>query len=334
MIFTQALSIVALAAAVVPSALAAPSARLAAKRQNDDPQTSFTLDPAVIMAHGLDDGQDVPDPGQVPSLTSGNNFINFCLTVNAPITDGQQLVNGSCNPTPMGSIPSTANMPSAKFIFPPNGDASLSENQTFTIQLAISNLETGNFVNAKQKYYAAPQQLNDAGQIIGHSHVVVELLTALDQTKPTDPRKFAFFKGFNDVAQNGVLTANVTTGLLAGAYRMCSINTAANHQPTLAPVAQHGSMDDCSYFTINPKGGNNANNGGNTGTGGAGGAATPPPPATPPPAKAKTVTVKRGDTCSKIAKKAGISLATLLAKNKNVNKRCTNLEIGEKLVVG
>lgn len=63
--------------------------------------------------------------GQVPSLTSTNNFMcglhlamhqrtnyglnsfplvpgsNFCDTVQLPLTDGQQIVGGSCNPTPM-----------------------------------------------------------------------------------------------------------------------------------------------------------------------------------------------------------------------------------------
>ena len=62
--------------------------------------------------------------------------------------------------------------------------------------MAINNLETGNFVNAEENYFSAPQQLNGQGVIIGHSHVVVETLQALDQTTPTDPTKFAFFKVF------------------------------------------------------------------------------------------------------------------------------------------
>jgi hypothetical protein len=41
------------------------------------------------------------DPGQVASLTSKNNFINFCLTQPVELTDGQQKVNGSCNPIPV-----------------------------------------------------------------------------------------------------------------------------------------------------------------------------------------------------------------------------------------
>jgi hypothetical protein len=137
-------------------------------------------------------------------------------------------------------------MPSSKFTFPTNG-ATIASNQAFTISMAVSNFETGNFVNAAENYFAAPQQLNDQGQIKGHSHVVVELLTALDQTTPTDPNVFAFFKGLNAAAENGILTASVDKGLPAGVYKLSSINTAANHQPVLVPIAQHGSLDDVVY---------------------------------------------------------------------------------------
>ena len=188
--------------------------------------------------------------GQVASLTSSNNFINFCLTVpNLPITNGKQIATGSCNPAPMGSIPSSNNMPSAKFVSPANGDTSIVENTAFTIKMAIKNFQSGAFVNAEQNYFAAPQQLNNQGQIIGHSHVVVEALSALDQTTPTDPKKFAFFKGLNAAAVNGILTADVTAGLPAGNYKLSSINTAANHQPCLVPIAQHGSLDDAVYVS-------------------------------------------------------------------------------------
>lgn len=152
------------------------------------------MDPKVIAEGFANDGQDVPVDGQVASLTSTNNFINFCLTVpNLPITNGKQIQTGSCNPAPIGAIPSTSNMPSAKFQNPKNGDT-IPADKKFTIEMNIKNLETGNFVNAQQNYFAAPQQLNNNGEIIGHSHVVVELLDSLDQTEPTDPRKFAFFK--------------------------------------------------------------------------------------------------------------------------------------------
>jgi hypothetical protein len=160
--------------------------------------------------------------------------------------NGKQIQTGACNPAPMGSVPSTSNMPSAKFTNPKNLD-NLPENTPFTITMAIRGMETGNFVNAESNYFAAPQQLNGGGQIIGHSHVVVEKLDSITQTTPTNPNTFAFFKGLNAKAQGGVLSAPVTSGLPAGTYRLASINTAANHQPALVPIAQHGSLDDAVY---------------------------------------------------------------------------------------
>ena len=209
----------------------------------NDPQTSLTLLASVIATGFENNGQDVPEAGQVPSLTSSNNFINFCATVpNLPLTNGAQVKSGSCNPAPMGVIAATTNMPSAKFIFPTNG-ATIPANTNFTIQMAIRNLETGNFVNAAENYFAAPQQVNGQGNIRGHSHITIDPLPSLDSTAPTDPTKFAWFKGLNEAAVNGVLEATVA-GLPAGAYRVASINTAANHQPALVAVAQHGSLDD------------------------------------------------------------------------------------------
>jgi len=212
-------------------------------------QESLTLDPSVIAKGFEKDGQQTPAPGQVASLTSKNNFINFCATTNQPITNGLQITGGSCNPAPMGQIPSTDNMPSCKFTFPKNF-GTIEANKAFTVSLAIRGIETGFFVNAEANYYSAPQILNERGQIKGHSHVVIEQLSSLSQTTPNDPKKFAFFKGLDNKAQNGILTAVVTDGLPAGAYKMSSINSAANHQPVLGPVAQHGSFDDASYFTV------------------------------------------------------------------------------------
>jgi len=212
-------------------------------------QLSLTLDPNVIAVNFSQDGQAVQEAGQVASLTSTNNFINFCLTVNKPITNGQQITTGSCNPAPMGVIASSSNMPSSKFAFPKNFDT-IKSNTPFTVSMNIQHLETGNFVNAASNYYAAPQQVNAAGDVIGHSHFVIEEIESLSATNVTDPTHFAFFKGVNEVAQNGVLTADVTAGLPAGFYKMSSINAAANHQPVLVAIAQHGGLDDCVYFTV------------------------------------------------------------------------------------
>jgi hypothetical protein len=217
-----------------------------------NPQTSLTLDPAVIQQGLAQDGQAVAEAGQVASLTSTNNFINFCLTTNLPLTDGQQKKDGSCNPTPMGVIVAQNRMPSAKFTNPKNGDT-IPANEAFDIDLAVTNMETGNFVNPQTNYFGAPAQVNGGGVIIAHSHVVIQKLPSLDTTEVPDPTVFAFFKGLNGKDQGGVLTTTVssatTAGVPAGAYRLCSINTAANHQPILVAVAQHGSLDDCVYFT-------------------------------------------------------------------------------------
>jgi len=231
------------------SSAAIPSISDTATANNPDLQNSLTLDNSVIATGFLNNGQAVQEAGQVASLTSGNNFINFCATrPDLQITNGLQITTGSCNPAPMGLIPSKANMPSAKFQFPVNG-GSVPANKSFNISLAIQGMQTGFFVNAQQNYFAAPQQLNAQGQVIGHSHVVVEALTSPTQTTPTNPTQFAFFKGLNAPAANGVLTVAVPTGLPAGAYKVSTINTAANHQPILVPIAQHGSLDDAVYFT-------------------------------------------------------------------------------------
>lgn len=238
-------------------------------------QTSLTLDPSVI-APAFAQGQPAT-PEEAQSLTSTNNFINFCA--GKTITNGLQVKTGSCNPAPMGDIPSTSNMPSAKFTFPTNG-GTVAANKDFTISMAINGMQTGLFTNAAASYFAAPQQLNNQGQITGHSHVVVEQLSALDQTTPTDPNKFAFFLGLNAAASNGILTADVTNGLPVGVYKLSSINTAANHQPVLVPIAQHGSLDDAVYFTVTANGASSNNAGGAKNAGGNNQTSSSVPPAT------------------------------------------------------
>jgi hypothetical protein len=80
--------------------------------------------------------------------------------------------------------------------------------------------------------------------------LVIEKINGIDDTEPADPTKFAFFKGLNlPLDGDSTVSASLASGLPAGTYRMFSINTAANHQPALASVAQHGSMDDGVYFT-------------------------------------------------------------------------------------
>jgi hypothetical protein len=208
------------------------------------------LDAKVIATGFEQNGQQTPAAGQVASLTSNNNFINFCLTVNKPITNGQQIKGGSCNPAPMGVIASSSNMPSSKFVSPANLDT-VKANTNFTITMALKNLEAGNFVNAEQNYYSAPQQVNANGDIIGHSHFVIQPIDSLTSTKVLDPATFAFFKGIDTAANaDGTVSVPVPSGLPKGVYKLSSINTAANHQPCLVAVAQHGSLDDQVYVSF------------------------------------------------------------------------------------
>ena len=143
----------------------------------------------------------------------------------------------------MGVIAGKANMPAAKFQVPANGDK-IEANKDFTVKVAISNLETGHFTNPTTTFHMAPQTLNGQGNIKGHSHIVIQQLNTLNQTTPVDPKEFAFFKGFNDEAVDGIHTMTVSDGLPKGAYRIATINSAANHQPPLVAVAERGSLDD------------------------------------------------------------------------------------------
>jgi len=246
----------AAAAASTTDAAAAAAASstdaAAASSADSDPQTSLTLDPQVIASgfaqNGL--GLNTSEAGEVASLTSTNNFINFCVeTISQfPITNGQQITTGSCNPAPIGLMVPKSSMPSANFVNPANLDV-IPANENFTIQMAISNLDTGFFVNADTNFMSAPQQLNGQGVVQGHSHVVIESITSLTSTSVTDPSTFTFFKGLNDAAVGGILTAEVAGGVPAGTYRLCSINTDANHTPVAVSVAQHGALDGCVFFT-------------------------------------------------------------------------------------
>ena len=216
-----------------------------------DAQSSFTLLQSVIVPAFANNGTSGSEPGVTPSLTSTNNFINWCATLNLPLSNGSQIKSGFCNPAPMGAVPSTSNMPSAKFVSPSNL-AVIPANTTFQVALAIQGLETGFFVNPDTNYYTAPQQLNmTTGKVMGHSHVVIEKLDNLTQSRPTDPTQFVFFAGLNAKAdENGLLYTNVTGGLPEGAYRMASINVAMNHQPVLVAVAQRGFLDDAIYVSL------------------------------------------------------------------------------------
>lgn len=78
------------------------------------------------------------------------------------------------------------------------------------------------------------------------------------------------FQGINDAGNGrGLLSVAVTAGLPAGFYRVCTMNSASNHQPVLMPIAQRGAQDDCTKFTVGK--GNAANNAANGGANGGAG---------------------------------------------------------------
>jgi len=134
-------------------------------------------------------------------------------------------------------------------------------NTAFTITAQVKNLQIGVFTNAQQTYYANPQGLNAQGIIIGHTHFVIEQIESLTSTTVLDPNVFAFFKGVDDAADaNGNVSVNVTAGVPPGTYRMATIQASSTHQPVLASVAQHGSMDDMVYFTASDTGAASGNN--------------------------------------------------------------------------
>jgi len=165
----------------------------------------------------------------------------------------------------MGDIPAKNKMISSIILFPPN-NGQVQEGQDFNISVQVNGLQAGAFTNAVATYYAAPQTLNGQGNIIGHTHVTVQDLgKSLNPQTPPDPTQFAFFKGINDAGNGkGLLQAVVAGGLPAGNFRVCTLTSASNHQPVIMPVAQRGSQDDCSKFTV-VAANNNNNNGGNNG---------------------------------------------------------------------
>ena len=151
----------------------------------------------------------------------------------------------------MGDIPAKTKMVSSIITFPLYGSATIESDTTFNISVQMSNLVAGSFTNADATYYAAPQFLQ-GGAIVGHTHVTVQDMgSSLNPTTALDPTQFAFFKGINDAGNGqGLLQAVVTGGLPAGNYRVCTMASASNHQPVLMPVAQRGTADDCTKFTV------------------------------------------------------------------------------------
>jgi len=172
---------------------------------------------------------------------------NFCDKSKKTPFDGTQNKDGSCVDTFMGELPSRDKMVSTVILFPKDG-STIPANKNFTILVKISNLVTGFFDDPATQYYLFPQTLDDNGLIQGHSHVTVQKINGDRQI--LDPTIFAFFKGLNGKAENGVLSAVVEKGLPAGKYRLCTMCSSFGHQPTYMPVAQRGAQDDCIRFKV------------------------------------------------------------------------------------
>jgi hypothetical protein len=152
-------------------------------------------------------------------------------------------------------------LPSLRFACPshcpptesPKNLDTIASGQTFTIVLQVQGMQLGTFTNAQKTYFANPQKLNADGQIIGHTHIVVEAMDSLTSTKTTDPKRFVFFKGVNTPQdKNRNVQVDVNGGLKPGVYRMCTITSSHTHQPAIVPIAQHGSLDDCVYVRVVP----------------------------------------------------------------------------------
>ncbi|KAL2260098.1 hypothetical protein VTK26DRAFT_6019 [Humicola hyalothermophila] len=197
---------------------------------------------------GLEEGTPGIRPGLSESETDRANFINFCA--GRTLTNGQQNRDGSCNGVPMGRIPATTNMPSCIILHPLPGDR-LRAGRTFNVTVQTRNLRAGYLVNPSTNYYTAPQDLDEDGNIIGHTHITIQEIGSLRTRSPPDPTRFAYFKGIDDAGDGkGRLTTEVTGGLPRGVYRVCTMIAARNHQPVAMPVAQRGAQDDCTKFVV------------------------------------------------------------------------------------
>jgi len=235
---------------------------LAARQGQQDAQTSLQLLESLVQPNLAKTGIDTTtDPNFDASETTVNNFINFCDTQkDVKLTNGgEQGDLGSCNPTTMGRVLAKDKMPYCKFQNPKNfAKVSI----PFTIQLKVFNLETGHYVNPKTNYLGAPATTNKDGILRGHSHAVIQKISAFDSVEALDPAKFEFFIGLNADAKDNVLSAEVSAvdapKLPPGFYKISSINAAMNHQPPLVATAKHGAIDDLVYFEI-VAGGNNDN---------------------------------------------------------------------------
>jgi len=216
------------------------------------------LNPAAVQKGATNDGN--PTGEQSPSLTSNNNFINFCVSSFGKV-GGAVIMNGvqqpdkpGCNGVVMGMVPDKNHMPACKFTSPKNLDT-VKADVTLEITLTVRNIVLGIFTNPKTTYLQGPVQLDpDSKNVLGHTHIVVQPIESLDSTNIPDPSLFIFFKGVDNAAKNDQVSVKIDRGLPEGFYRISTITTAANHQPISSPIAQRSIYDDIIYITAKKDG--------------------------------------------------------------------------------
>lgn len=123
----------------------------------------------------------------------------------------------------MGLLPSKDHLPSVLITQPAKG-STVQANTTFALKLSVGNLQSGVFTSPTTNFQAAPQQLDATGNIIGHYHVMIEELDALNSVVPMDSTKFAYFSVISDVASNGTIVTSITSGLPEGFYRAVGVH--------------------------------------------------------------------------------------------------------------
>jgi hypothetical protein len=68
-------------------------------------------------------------------------------------------------------------MVSTIILSPQHNQNIVGANKDFDVVIAINHLTTGQFTNPQNTYYSAPQQLDDQGFILGHSHITIQVLS-------------------------------------------------------------------------------------------------------------------------------------------------------------
>ncbi|CAJ0884935.1 13840_t:CDS:2 [Entrophospora sp. SA101] len=158
-------------------------------------------------------------------------------------SNGTQIRTGFCSSQIQGEVPNVSKMTSTIIVFPKNAGTVIA-GKNFTAVVKVKNLATGQFSDPVDDYYDRPQQLNNKGVILGHSHISIQKLNG---NNVPDATVFAFFKGLNLPAEGGALTQVVSLPA-PGLYRMCTMSSSFTHQPVVMPVAQRGPQDDCIRF--------------------------------------------------------------------------------------